>query len=239
MKKITIALVISRFWDYSFKREYFYEVDRAIEKAHQLALKRDKWEYENIWLAPSRSDYPNDMPVEGDVFIFRVPFADDIELPSDPNEIDAETGESYIYDRKCKAVRRMTPDEKRRFNGWLPHYLGRNNKTIGGIIRELEDEFGVCRKKFEQLGEKCIVDSDGCYITAAEAIKKYGYEELIKQAVATKSDALDIAIKLQNNENYHSHIRRREGWKKNKFFGDINKEENLIEILWYEGCITL
>ena len=174
-----------------------------------------------------------------ELLIFRVPFADDIELPSDPNEIDAETGEPYIYDRKCKAVRRMTPDEKRRFNGWLPHYLGGNSKTIGGIIRELEDEFEVCRKKFEQLGEKYIVDSDGCYITAAEAIKKCGYEELIKQAVATKSDALDIAIKLQNDENYHSHIRRREGWKKNKFFGDINKEENLIEILWYEDCITL
>ena len=191
MKKVAIACFWERFADKHTAEEYYYVLNEAINNAHQDALRRDKWIRENNYYSSScTATFPEDIPELGGASIFVVPFADDFELPEDPNDLTSVTNGIYTFDGKI--CRQMTEEEIKKseeipfvqsgeelFDEYLE--LNRYNSITEAIYKN-KHLFLVYGTSFEELGRKCIKDGDE-YLTANDAIEKYGFENLVDDAI--------------------------------------------------------
>lgn len=97
---------------------------------------------------------------DGYVQAWEIHFADDVEIPKNPKNLFLE----YHWDGKI--IENLTEEEED----------GTNLAEILDYIRPI-----FCRS-FDELAEEIVVDG-GKYITAEEAIEKYGFEKVANAAV--------------------------------------------------------
>ena len=97
---------------------------------------------------------------DGYVQAWQIPFADDVEIPKNPENLFLD----YHWDGEI--IENLTDEEE-------------DGTNLAEILDYILPIF--CRS-FDELAEEIVVDG-GKYITAEEAIEKYGFEKVAKAAV--------------------------------------------------------
>ena len=97
---------------------------------------------------------------EGYVQAWEIPFADNVEIPKNP--------ENLFFDY--------------RWNGEIVEDLTDEDEDGTNLAEILDDIRPIFCRSFDELAKEIVID-DGKYITAAEAIEKYGFEKVAKAAV--------------------------------------------------------
>lgn len=144
MKNIILALV-ETFDRHDYNdQKYYYSAAEALSDAREMAREKDP------------------KIVKGYVQAWEIPFADDIEIPKNPENL------MRFYIWNSKIVEDLTGEDE--VKEAIP---------LAEILDEIHPIF--CRS-FDELAKEIVIDG-GKYITAAEAIEKYGFEKVAKAAV--------------------------------------------------------
>lgn len=142
MKNIILALV-ETFDRHDYNdQKYYYSAAKALSDAREMAHEKD----------PKIK--------EGYVQAWEIPFADNIEIPKNPENLFVD------YHWNGEIVEDLTDEDE-------------NGTNLAEILDDIHPIF--CRS-FDELAKEIVVDS-GKYITAKEAIEKYGFEKVAKAAV--------------------------------------------------------
>lgn len=97
---------------------------------------------------------------DGYVQAWKIPFADDVEIPKNP--------ENLFLDY--------------RWNGEIVEGLADEDEDGTNLAEILDDIHPIFCRSFDELEKEIVIDG-GKYITAEEAIEKYGFEKVAKAAV--------------------------------------------------------
>lgn len=142
MKNIILALV-ETFDRHDYNdQKYYYSAAEALSDAREMAREKD----------PKIK--------EGYVQAWEIPFADDVEIPNNP--------ENLFFDY--------------RWNGEIVEDLTDEDEDGTNLAEILDDIHPIFCRSFDELAKEIVVDG-GKYITAKEAIEKYGFEKVAKAAV--------------------------------------------------------
>lgn len=191
MKNIILALVetFDRH-DYN-NQKFYYSAAEALSDAREMAREKD----------PKVKD--------GYVQSWEVPFADDVEIPKNPENLFCD----YRWDGEI--VEDLTDEDE-------------DGTNLAEILDDIHPIF--CRS-FDELAKEVIIDG-GKYITAEEAIEKYGFEKVAKAAVEAvrhghETDVFEKLAEVSDGEDddingYQNCIARLAGAKYSKqFYVDI------------------
>lgn len=146
---------------------------------------------------------------DGYVQAWQIPFADDVEIPKNPENLFCD----YRWDGEI--VEDLTDEDK-------------DGTNLAEILDDIHPIF--CRS-FDELAKEVIIDG-GKYITAEEAIEKYGFEKVAKAAVEAvrhghETDVFEKLAEVSDGEDddingYQNCIARLAGAKYSKqFYVDI------------------
>lgn len=97
---------------------------------------------------------------EGYVQAWEIPFADEVEMPKNPENLFVD------YHWNGEIVEDLTDEDEEGTN----------------LVEILDDLHPIFCRSFDELAKEIVIDG-GKYITAAEAIEKYGFEKVAKAAV--------------------------------------------------------
>lgn len=97
---------------------------------------------------------------DGYVQAWKIPFADNVEIPKKP--------ENLFFDY--------------RWNGEIVEDLTDEDEDGTNLAEILDDIHPIFCRSFDELAKEIVIDG-GKYITAKEAIEKYGFEKVAKAAV--------------------------------------------------------
>ena len=97
---------------------------------------------------------------DGYVQAWEVPFADDVEIPKNPKNLFCDY----------------------RWDGEIVEDLADEDEDGTNLAEILDDIHPIFSYSFDELAKEIVVDG-GKYITAEEAIEKYGFEKVAKAAV--------------------------------------------------------
>lgn len=142
MKNIILALVETYDRHDDEDQKYYYSAAKALSDAREMAREKD----------PKIK--------EGYVQAWEIPFADNIEIPKNP--------EKLFFDY--------------RWNGEIVEDLTDEDEDGTNLAEILDDIHPIFCRSFDELAKEIVIDG-GKYITAAEAIEKYGFEKVAKAAV--------------------------------------------------------
>lgn len=146
---------------------------------------------------------------DGYVQAWQIPFADDVEIPKNP--------ENLFFDY--------------RWNGEIVEDLTDEDEDGTNLAEILDDIHPIFSYSFDELAKEIVVDG-GKYITAEEAIEKYGFEKVAKAAVEAvrhgyETDVFEKLAEVSDGEDddingYKNCIARLAGAKYSKqFYVDI------------------
>lgn len=146
---------------------------------------------------------------DGYVQAWQIPFADDVEIPKNPENLFCD----YRWDGEI--VEDLTDEDE-------------DGTNLAEILDDIHPIF--CRS-FDELAKEIVVDG-GKYITAEEAIEKYGFEKVAKDAVEAvrhgyETDVFEKLAEVSDGEDddingYKNCIARLAGAKySNQFYVDI------------------
>lgn len=97
---------------------------------------------------------------DGYVQAWEIPFAEDVEIPNNPENLFVDY----------------------RWNGEIVEDLTDEDEDGTNLAEILDDIHPIFCRSFDELAKEIVIDG-GKYITAAEAIEKYGFEKVAKAAV--------------------------------------------------------
>lgn len=97
---------------------------------------------------------------KGYVQAWEIPFADNVEIPKNPENLFVDY----------------------RWNGEIVEDLTDEDEDGTNLAEILDDIHPIFCRSFDELAKEIVIDG-GKYITAAEAIEKYGFEKVAKAAV--------------------------------------------------------
>lgn len=97
---------------------------------------------------------------DGYVQAWEIPFADNVEIPKNPENLFVDY----------------------RWNGEIVEDLTDEDEDGTNLAEILDDIHPIFCRSFDELAKEIVIDG-GKYITAAEAIEKYGFEKVAKAAV--------------------------------------------------------
>lgn len=97
---------------------------------------------------------------DGYVQAWEIPFAEDVEIPNNPENLFVDY----------------------RWNGEIVEDLTDEDEDGTNLAEILDDILPIFCRSFDELAKEIVIDG-GKYITAAEAIEKYGFEKVAKAAV--------------------------------------------------------
>lgn len=212
---VRIALLHEDF-PYDDETKVYYGFDEAEEDARFIAERIDKWEDSHS----RRSRRPDDLPTDGGVDGYEIAFESSPELHIILNTQPAEKLlYSYVIDdgNLLKVV-----DEDAEGGIELRELLETKHS------RAVELRFSY---SFDELAKEVIIDG-GKYITAEEAIEKYGFEKVANAAVEAvrhgyETDVFEKLAEVSDGEDddingYQNCIARLAGAKYSKqFYVDI------------------
>lgn len=144
MKNIILALVETFDRHGDEDQKYYYSTAEAISDAREMAREKD----------PKVKD--------GYVQAWEIPFADDIEMPKNPENLMR----FYIWNGKI--VEDLTGEDE--------------VKEAIPLAEILDDIHPIFCRSFDELSKEIVVDG-GKYITAEKAVEKYGFEKVANAAV--------------------------------------------------------
>lgn len=187
MKNIILALVETFDRHDDNNQKFYYSAAEALSDAREMARERD---------AKIKDGY---------VQAWEVPFADDVEIPKNPENLFSD------YRWNGKIVENLTDEDE-------------DGTNLAEILDYIHPIF--CRS-FDELAEEIVVDG-GKYITAEEAIEKYGFEKVANAAVEAvyhgyETDVFEKLVEEGDGEDddingYKNCIKRLAAEKHSKFF---------------------
>ncbi len=191
MKNIILALVETFDRHDVEDQKFYYSAAEALSDAREIAREKD----------PKVKD--------GYVQAWEVPFADDVEIPKNPENLFCD----YRWDGEI--VENLTDEDE-------------DGTNLAEILDDIHPIF--CRS-FDELAKEVIIDG-GKYITANAAIEKYGFEKVAKAAVEAvrhgyETDVFEKLAEVSDGEDddingYKNCIARLAGAKYSKqFYVDI------------------
>ena len=116
--------------------------------------------------------------VKGYVQAWEIPFADDVEIPKNPANL------FFDYRWNGEIVEDLTDE-------------GEDGTNLAEILDDIRPVF--CRS-FDELAKEIVIDG-GKYITAEEAIEKYGFEKVAKAAVEAVCGGYEYCVFNEYAEN--------------------------------------
>lgn len=189
MKNIILALVETFDRHGDEDQKCYYSAAEAISDAREMA--REK----------------NPKIVKGYVQAWEIPFADDIEIPKNPENLMR----FYIWNGKI--VEDLTGEDE--------------VKEAIPLAEILDDIHPIFCRSFDELAKEIVIDG-GKYITAAEAIEKYGFEKVANAAVEAvrhgyETDVFEKLAEVSDGEDddingYKNCIKRLAAEKHSKYF---------------------
>ena len=191
MKNIILALVETFDRHEDNNQKFYYSAADALYDAREMAREKD----------PKIKD--------GYVQAWEVPFADDVEIPKNPENLFCDY----------------------RWNGEIVENLTDEDEDGTNLAEILDDIHPIFCRSFDELAKEIIVDG-GKYITANDAIEKYGFEKVAKAAVEAvrhgyETDVFEKLAEVSDGEDddingYQNCIARLAGAKYSKqFYIDI------------------
>ena len=191
MKNIILALVETFDRHEDNNQKFYYSAAEALSDAREMAREKD----------PKVKD--------GYVQAWEVPFADDVEIPKNPENLFCDY----------------------RWNGEIVENLTDEDEDGTNLAEILDDIHPIFCCFFDELAKEIVVDG-GKYITAEEAIEKYGFEKVAKAAVEAvrhgyETDVFEKLAEVSDGEDddingYQNCIARLAGAKYSKqFYVDI------------------
>ena len=191
MKNIILALVETFDHHEDNNQKFYYSAAEALSDAREMAREKD----------PKIKD--------GYVQAWEVPFADDVEIPKNPENLFCDY----------------------RWNGEIVEDLTNEDEDGTNLAEILDDIHPIFCRSFDELAKEIVVDG-GKYITANDAIEKYGFEKVAKAAVESvchgyETDVFEKLAEVSDGEDddingYKNCIARLAGEKYSKqFYIDI------------------